>query len=256
MDATNTVYQAKLRMDGYGMTAVGFMKDNDLSNRVELIFESDSTLALQIRSVDAGAVTLLAAASPADYRGTDVDVRLIKTGVNYAVFVNHVFQAVVVNNNLGNVSLRPYMTMESCLTDGGSFNSTFDTVEMLLDRDGDGLADLYEDKNVNGIVDAGESNPLNPDMDGDGVMDGYDNCTLVKNANQRDTNGDGYGNICDPDLNNDGLVNFADLAIMKSHFFNNNPDADLNGDSLVNFGDLSILKSLLFKSPGPSGLVH
>ena len=28
-------------------------------------------------------------------------------------------------------------------------------------------------------------------------------CTLIANADQRDTNGDGYGNLCDADLNND-----------------------------------------------------
>ncbi|MDO8706572.1 MAG: M64 family metallopeptidase [Sulfuricaulis sp.] len=93
------------------------------------------------------------------------------------------------------------------------------------------------------------------DTDGDGIPDFSDNCTHVKNPDQRDTNSEGYGNICDPDLNNDGIVNFADLAIMKLGFFGNNPDADLNGDGVVNFGDLAILKTFFFKAPGPSGLV-
>lgn len=255
MDAVNTVYHAKLRMDGYGTTSVGLMNGAGMNSRLELVFDNDNAPTLQIRSVDTGVVTLLPAAAPAVYRGVDVDVRVVKTDIHYIIYVNNVQQGVLVNNGLGDVGLQPYMAMESCSTNGGSLDSTFDTVEMLLDRDGDGLPDLYEDKNLNSIVDAGESNPLNPDTDGDGVKDGYDNCTLVANANQRDTNGDGYGNVCDPDLNNDGLVDNADLAIMKLRFYSHDPDADLNGDGLVNFGDLAILKAYFGKKPGPSGLV-
>jgi len=90
------------------------------------------------------------------------------------------------------------------------------------------------------------------DADGDGVADDHDNCTLESNFDQRDSNGEGYGNACDPDLNNDGIVNFGDLAKMKSVFFTANADADLNGDGVVNFADLARLKTLFFKSPGPS----
>ena len=39
------------------------------------------------------------------------------------------------------------------------------------DSDGDGLLDSEEDRNGNGIVDAGESDPYNADTDGDGVSD-------------------------------------------------------------------------------------
>lgn len=110
------------------------------------------------------------------------------------------------------------------------------------------------------IVDMGAyeygSVPLEPqDTDGDGVADINDNCTLVPNPAQRDTNGDGYGNFCDPDQNNDGIVNFIDLAILKSFLFTAEPDADLDGDTLVNFVDLGIMKSMLFQPPGPSGLM-
>lgn len=37
-----------------------------------------------------------------------------------------------------------------------------------------------------------------PDSDGDRVLDGTDNCALVANANQRDGDGDGFGDACDP----------------------------------------------------------
>ena len=94
------------------------------------------------------------------------------------------------------------------------------------------------------------------DTDGDGFADSIDNCPAVSNPSQLDTNGDGFGNLCDPDLDNDGAVNFADLQIMKSAFFSAdggpgwNADADLDGDGGVNFADLAILKSYFFGPPG------
>ena len=93
------------------------------------------------------------------------------------------------------------------------------------------------------------------DSDGDGVVDASDNCTLVANPAQRDTDGDNYGNFCDPDFDNDLVVNADDLAYMKSVFFTADPDADLNGNGNVNAADLTILKDMFFDAPGPSGLV-
>lgn len=93
------------------------------------------------------------------------------------------------------------------------------------------------------------------DTDGDGVSDPVDNCVSAKNASQIDSDGDQFGNACDADLNDDGIVNFADLARMKVVFFKRDPNADLNGDGIVNFTDLAILKGSFFKPPGPSGLL-
>ena len=90
------------------------------------------------------------------------------------------------------------------------------------------------------------------DSDADGVPDTRDDCLVVSNADQLDADGDGYGNACDPDLNNDGIVNFGDLALMKKVFFKTDAVADLNGDGVVNFADLAILKKSFFKKPGPA----
>ncbi len=61
-----------------------------------------------------------------------------------------------------------------------------------------------------------------------------DNCQLVKNLNQRNTDGDRFGNVCDADLNNDLFTNAIDLTIFKTRFGTSNADADFNGDGFVN----------------------
>ncbi|MFK8016238.1 MAG: proprotein convertase P-domain-containing protein [Gammaproteobacteria bacterium] len=90
------------------------------------------------------------------------------------------------------------------------------------------------------------------DSDDDGVLDDVDNCTSVANADQRDSNGDGFGNACDADLNNDCTVNVVDLGILRSVFFSGNADADLNGDGVVNVADLGLLRLAFFGPPGPA----
>ncbi|MFK7888117.1 MAG: thrombospondin type 3 repeat-containing protein [Gammaproteobacteria bacterium] len=93
------------------------------------------------------------------------------------------------------------------------------------------------------------------DSDADSVLDAQDNCTLAANPDQRDTDADGYGNRCDPDLNNDGIVNVIDLGLLRAEFFTANENADLNGDGVVNVVDLGLLRALFFAPPGPSGIV-
>ncbi|MFC1780050.1 hypothetical protein ACFLZU_06925, partial [Thermodesulfobacteriota bacterium] len=45
------------------------------------------------------------------------------------------------------------------------------------DIDGDGIPDYIEDTNGNGEFDTGETDPNNPDTDGDGILDGNEvNC--------------------------------------------------------------------------------
>lgn len=72
----------------------------------------------------------------------------------------------------------------------------------------------------------------------------------------KDSDGDGYGNIVDADLNNDMTNNFADLSLMKQRFFSADVDSDLDCNGSVNFADLSILKSMFFRPPGDSYVDH
>ena len=74
----------------------------------------------------------------------------------------------------------------------------------------------------------------------------------------RHTDRDGYGNVCDADLNNDFVVDFADLPMFQPSFFamdgdpNFNPDADLTGDGVVDFAELPLIQQAFFGAPGPS----
>jgi len=89
------------------------------------------------------------------------------------------------------------------------------------------------------------------DSDGDGVNDDEDNCSRAANANQRDSNGDGFGNVCDADLNNDGSVNQADAGLFREAFGSTNADADFDGSGSVDQSDAAILRSAFGKAPGP-----
>lgn len=97
--------------------------------------------------------------------------------------------------------------------------------------------------------------PQFADADMDTVADKSDNCTNVINQNQRDTNKDGFGNICDADLNNDRRTDLKDKSIMMKAFSRYDPNADLNGNGIVNMQDWDLLIKMYGKAPGPSGLV-
>jgi uncharacterized protein (TIGR03790 family) len=104
------------------------------------------------------------------------------------------------------------------------------------------------------------------DVDGDGVPNASDNCLYVANANQRDTNGDGFGNLCDGDVDNDGTVTTSwgvttppsargdleriQVTISTAGYV---PDQDLDGDADVDADDVSIAAFSLFFPPGPKG---
>jgi hypothetical protein len=64
---------------------------------------------------------------------------------------------------------------------------------------------------------AGSPDPCqgSPDTDSDTICDAQDNCLLIPNHSQCDTDGDGYGNACDGDFDQDAAVSPNDFL---AHF--------------------------------------
>ena len=103
---------------------------------------------------------------------------------------------------------------------------------------------------------------VGPTVDGDAdtIPDVFDNCLGLANPTQLDADGDGFGNICDADLNNSGIVTTADFGILRAVL--NQPAsasptaaaADLNGSGTVTTADFAILRARLNAPPGPSAL--
>jgi hypothetical protein len=95
------------------------------------------------------------------------------------------------------------------------------------------------------------------DTDGDGTFDWLDNCKDVSNAAQIDTNGDGCGNRCDADFDNNGGVGVSDFGLWKSAFgqaapgppFNPDIDTDVNGG--IGVSDFGTWKASFGGPPGP-----
>ncbi len=84
------------------------------------------------------------------------------------------------------------------------------------DIDGDGIGNLEDPCPFGG---AGDEAECNRDSDGDGVEDFIlhadgsaflDNCRGIPNPSQRDMDGDGTGDACDPDMDGDGIPDSAD----------------------------------------------
>ena len=84
------------------------------------------------------------------------------------------------------------------------------------DRDDDGILDSSDNCPLIANADQldtdsdGTGDACDTDDDGDGDNDGADNCPLIANADQLDTDSDGTGDACDTDDDGDGDKDGAD----------------------------------------------
>lgn len=68
------------------------------------------------------------------------------------------------------------------------------------DLDQDGVGDACDgDIDGDGVPNEVDPEPMDDDRDGDGVIDGEDNCPDLDNPDQTDADDDGAGTACDPD---------------------------------------------------------
>lgn len=86
------------------------------------------------------------------------------------------------------------------------------------DTDGDGVGDGADlDADADGLsADLEQALGLDPllgDTDGDGVDDSRDNCPLIRNRAQTDSDADGLGHPCDQDRDGDGLSNAEETGL-------------------------------------------
>jgi hypothetical protein len=125
-----------------------------------------------------------------------------------------------------------------------------------IDDDGDTFVDWPDDPDCASELGLSEL----PDQDEDGVGDVEDNCLILANPDQLDTNQDGYGNLCDADFNDDEAVGSNDFNAFKQAFQTvlggpgYDADIDLNGDGAIGGPDFTLFRDMFQGPPGPSGL--
>jgi gliding motility-associated-like protein len=79
----------------------------------------------------------------------------------------------------------------------------------------------------------GSPDNCDPDDDNDGVLDTNDNCQFQANANQADNDADGEGDACDDDDDNDGVLDGYD----NCQFTANTGQEDIDNDGMGDICD-------------------
>lgn len=78
------------------------------------------------------------------------------------------------------------------------------------------------------------------DTDGDGVADSIDNCLAVRNADQTDFEGDGVGDACEIDTDNDGMPDDWEIENQLNPNSSWDRNADPDGDGFDNITEYEL----------------
>jgi hypothetical protein len=142
----------------------------------------------------------------------DIDVLVEITGVveeisDSRIIVSGVTVAPAGAFNPSMLSVGDVVTITGYLLNDDTIQAV--SLELEGDRDGDGAPDDTDNcpdtPNTDQLDSDGDGvgdlcDPDVVDTDGDGVVDGLDNCPDTPNTDQLDSDGDGVGDLCDPDL--------------------------------------------------------
>ncbi|MEY8199012.1 MAG: thrombospondin type 3 repeat-containing protein [Colwellia sp.] len=75
------------------------------------------------------------------------------------------------------------------------------------------------------------------DSDADNLVDASDNCPFVSNANQANLDGDGFGDVCDSDIDGDGMPNSWEVQYALNEYNASDALVDIDADELNNIGE-------------------
>lgn len=156
-------------------------------------------------------------------------------------------------------SIRSLVILAGLVAAGAAFHASAAHAQTAYCKDhrparGDGICDTvhYFGNMPNG--------PFCFDADADEFCDWADNCTHVYNPDQLDSNGDGFGNACDSDFDNDGGVTMQDHDMLLAVIFSfagdgvYDADCDLDGDGVIGIPEWNLLRTQIANGvPGPSG---
>lgn len=115
------------------------------------------------------------------------------------------------------------------------------TITALADQDNDNVADAVDNCPLVPNLDQLDSDNDGqgdaceaPDLDNDGIEDSLDNCIAIPNPDQTDTDLDTQGDACDNDDDNDGLDDAFELSLGSNPLL-----ADTDGDGLSDYAEVS-----------------